>query len=119
MIAYARVGDEPVDVIQPVPQDRHAEGGRQGGQPGQRARRADHLQKVFRPDTSAQSFVAKTPADLGKALKAPNDTLVFVESVMDPYDLPAAIATGSNSGADLEYGPRGPQHRDNAQVRPA
>jgi hypothetical protein len=34
-------------------------------------------------------------------------------------DLPSAIATGSNSGADLEYGPRGPQHRDNAQVRPA
>jgi indolepyruvate decarboxylase len=76
------------------------------------------LPKVFRPDTTARSFVARTPADLDEALSAPNDTMVFVESVMDPYDLPAAIAAGSNSGADLEYGPRGPQHRDDAQIRP-
>jgi indolepyruvate decarboxylase len=61
----------------------------------------------------------KTPADLDEALSDPNDTLVFIESVMDAYDLPAAIAAGSNSGADLEYGPRGPQHRVNAQIRPA
>ncbi len=35
------------------------------------------------------------------------------------YDAPAAVMTSSNTGADIDYGPRGPQHRDNAQLRPA
>jgi indolepyruvate decarboxylase len=31
--------------------------------------------KVFRPDTTARSFVVDTVADLEKALSAPNDSL--------------------------------------------
>jgi indolepyruvate decarboxylase len=77
------------------------------------------LPKVFRRDTNARSFVVKTLADLEKALSAPNDTLVFIESIMDPYDGPAAVIHSSNNGAELDYGPRGPQHRGNAQLRPA
>ena len=77
------------------------------------------LPKVFRPDTTARSFLVKTVADLGKALSAPNDSLIFIESVMDPYDAPAAVIHSSNTGAELDYGPRGPQHRGNAQLRPA
>jgi indolepyruvate decarboxylase len=77
------------------------------------------LPKVFRPDTNARSFVVKTVADLEKALSAPNDSLIFIESVMDPYDAPAAVIHSSNSGAELDYGPRGPQHRGNAQLLPA
>jgi indolepyruvate decarboxylase len=77
------------------------------------------LPKVFRPDTSARSFVARTNRDLQNALSAPNDTMIFVESIMDPYDAPAAVISSSNKGADLDYGPRGPQHRDNLQLRPA
>jgi indolepyruvate decarboxylase len=77
------------------------------------------LPKVFRPDTTARSFVVKTVADLEKALAAPNDSLIFVESVMDPYDAPAPVIRSSNAGAELDYGPRGPQHRGNAQLRPA
>jgi indolepyruvate decarboxylase len=77
------------------------------------------LPKVFRPDTTARSFVVKTVADLEKALSAPNDSLIFVESVMDPYDAPAAVIHSSNNGAEIDYGPRGPQHRGNAQLRPA
>jgi indolepyruvate decarboxylase len=76
------------------------------------------LPKVFRPDTTAQSFKVKTVADLEKALSAPNDRLIFVESVMDPYDAPATVIHSSNTGAELDYGPRGPQHRGNAQLRP-
>jgi len=76
------------------------------------------LPKVFRPDTKARSFVVKTVADLEKALSAPNDSLIFIESVMDPYDAPAAVINSSNNGAELDYGPRGPQHRGNAQLRP-
>ncbi len=77
------------------------------------------LPKVFRPDTNARSFVVKTVADLEKALSAPNDSLIFIESIMDPYDAPAPVIHSSNNGAELDYGPRGPQHRGNAQLRPA
>jgi indolepyruvate decarboxylase len=76
------------------------------------------LPKVFRRDTSARSFVVKTAGDLQKALTAPNDTLVFVESIMDRYDALAPVMHSSNKGADLNYGPRGPQRPDN-QLRPA
>ena len=77
------------------------------------------LPKVFRPDTTARSFVVKTVADLEKALSAPNDTLIFIEAIMDPFDAPTAVIESGNNGADLDYGPRGPQHRDNLLLRPA
>lgn len=48
------------------------------------------LPKAFRPDTIARSFVVRTVADLEKA-----------------------------NGAELDYGPRGPQHPANAQLQPA
>ena len=77
------------------------------------------LPKVLRPDTSARSFVVRTTEDLQEALSAPNDTMIFVESIMDPCDAPAAVTTSSNKGAELDYGPRGPQHRENLELRPA
>jgi indolepyruvate decarboxylase len=77
------------------------------------------LPKVFRRDTSARSFVVKTSNDLQDALRAPNDTLIFVESIMDPDDALAPVISSSNKGADLDYRPRGPQRRDNLQLRPA
>jgi indolepyruvate decarboxylase len=77
------------------------------------------LPKVFRPDTTARSFVVRTTADLQNALSAPNDSLIFVESIMDPHDAPAAVIHSSNNGAEIDYGPRGPQHRDNVQLQPA
>jgi indolepyruvate decarboxylase len=77
------------------------------------------LPKVFRPDTSARSFVVRTSKDLQDALSAPNDTMIFVESIMDPHDAPAAVIMSSNKGAELDYGPRGPQRRENLQLRPA
>ena len=77
------------------------------------------LPKVFCPDTSARSFVVKTSRDLQNALSAPNDTMIFVESIMDPCDALAAVISSSNKGAELDYGPRGPQHRENLQLRPA
>jgi len=77
------------------------------------------LPRVFRPGTTARSFVVKTVADLQNALSAPNDNLIFIESIMDPNDAPAGVISGGNSGADLDYGPRGPQHRDNMLLRPS
>ena len=63
--------------------------------------------------------MVKTPADLERALNAPNDRMVFIESIMDPHDAPAPVIQSSNNGAELDYGPRGPQHRPNAQLQPA
>jgi indolepyruvate decarboxylase len=40
-----------------------------------------------------------------------------IERGLDPHDAPAAVITSSNRGADLDYGPRGPQYRENAQLR--
>jgi indolepyruvate decarboxylase len=76
------------------------------------------LPKAFRPDTSARSFVVRTVDDLKNALSAPNDTMIFVESIMDPHDAPDAIIISSNKGAELDYGPRGPQHREGLQLLP-
>jgi indolepyruvate decarboxylase len=45
--------------------------------------------------------------------------MIFVESIMDPYDALAPITHSSNKGAELDYGPRGPQHRHNQQLRPS
>jgi indolepyruvate decarboxylase len=77
------------------------------------------LPKVFRPDTTARSFVVRTVAELEEALSAPNDTLILIEAVLDRFDAPAGIISGGNVGADLDYGPRGPQHRGNMMIGPA
>jgi indolepyruvate decarboxylase len=77
------------------------------------------LPKVLCPGTSARSFVVKTNGDLKKALSAPNDTMIFVESIMDCDDALAPVIISSNKGAELDYGPRGPQRRENLQLRPA
>jgi indolepyruvate decarboxylase len=57
------------------------------------------LLKVFRPDTSPRSFVVKTSWDVQDALSAPNDTMIFVESIMDLCDALAPITNSSNKGA--------------------
>ena len=76
------------------------------------------LPKIFRRDTSARSFVVRTVGDLQGALGAPNDTMVFVESIMDRLDAPALVTMSSNKGAELDYGPRGPQYVEGSQLRP-
>jgi hypothetical protein len=47
------------------------------------------LPNVFRPGTSARSFVVKTSRDPRNTLGAPNDTMILIESIMDPHDAPA------------------------------
>jgi TPP-dependent 2-oxoacid decarboxylase len=62
------------------------------------------LPKVFRPDTSARSFVVRTNGDLQNALSAPNDAMIFVESIMDPCDALAAVTSSSNNGPNSTTG---------------
>jgi indolepyruvate decarboxylase len=76
------------------------------------------LPRVFQKNTTARSFVVKTTADLETALSAPNDRLIFIEAVMDPFDAPVPVINSGNNGADIDYGPRGPQHRGNMLIRP-
>lgn len=75
------------------------------------------LPKTLCPGTSAKSFVVKTVGDLQDALSAPNDSLLFIESIMDSCDAPAAVIRSSNIGAELDYGPTGPQRREGLQLR--
>jgi indolepyruvate decarboxylase len=75
------------------------------------------LPRVFRPGTSARTFVVRTGLELQDALDTPNDTMIFVESVMDPHDAPPEVTASSNKGAEFDYGPRGPQHREGLQLR--
>jgi TPP-dependent 2-oxoacid decarboxylase len=74
------------------------------------------LPKVFRPDTAAESFVVRTVEELDDVLRTPHDNLVFIESIMGPADAPANLITGGHASADLDYGPRGPQHRKGRSV---
>ena len=74
------------------------------------------LPKAFCPGTSARSFVVKTNADLHNVLHEPNDNMIFVESIMHPHDALPPVIHSSNKGAELDYGPRGPQHREGLQL---
>jgi indolepyruvate decarboxylase len=74
------------------------------------------LPKVFRPDTAAESFVVRTVEELHTVLNTRHENLVFIESIMDPTDAPASLIAGGHASADLDYGPRGPQHRQGAQI---
>lgn len=38
---------------------------------------------MFRPDTTAKSFVVKTRGELEEALKAPHDSMIFIEAITD------------------------------------
>jgi hypothetical protein len=45
-----------------------------------------------------------------------DENLVFIESMMVQTDAPADLIAGGHASADLDYGPRGPQHLDGAQI---
>ncbi|MBO3744840.1 alpha-keto acid decarboxylase family protein [Streptosporangiaceae bacterium NEAU-GS5] len=74
------------------------------------------LPKVLHPGTTARTFVVKTAAELEAAMAAPHDNMIFIEAVMDKYD---ALQTALDMGhgmAEIDYGPRGPQHRPGVQI---
>jgi TPP-dependent 2-oxoacid decarboxylase len=74
------------------------------------------LPKVFRPDTAAESFVVRTVEELVEVLNSPHDDLVFIESIMDPTDAPPNLIGGGHASADVDFGPRGPQKRNDSQI---
>ncbi|MEV4449138.1 alpha-keto acid decarboxylase family protein [Streptomyces mirabilis] len=74
------------------------------------------LPKVLHPGTTARTFVVRTPAELKEALAAPHDNMIFIEAVMDKYDAPQLVIDSGHGMAELDYGPRGPQHRPGVQL---
>jgi indolepyruvate decarboxylase len=74
------------------------------------------LPKVLHPGTRARSFVVKTADELQAALAAPHDSMIFIEAIMDMYDAPQNTIDGGHGAAEIDYGPRGPQHRPDIQL---
>jgi indolepyruvate decarboxylase len=74
------------------------------------------LPKVLHPGTTARTFVVKTAAELQAALATPHDSMIFIEAVMDKYDAPQTAIDAGHGMADVDYGPRGPQHRPGVQI---
>jgi TPP-dependent 2-oxoacid decarboxylase len=69
------------------------------------------LPGVLHPGTNARTFTVGTIDEFKKALTAPHDSLIFIESVIDPDDAPDLLIAAGLGSANLDYGPRGPQHR--------
>jgi indolepyruvate decarboxylase len=74
------------------------------------------LPKVLHPGTTARTFVVKTAAELQAALAAPHDNMIFIEAIMNKYDATQAVLAAGHALADIDYGPRGPQHRPGVQL---
>ncbi|NMH98735.1 alpha-keto acid decarboxylase family protein [Pseudonocardia acidicola] len=74
------------------------------------------LPKVLHPGTNARTFVVKTAAELQAALAVPHDGMIFIEAIMDKYDVPPAALASGHKMAEVDYGPRGPQHRPGIQL---
>ncbi|MFI1291716.1 alpha-keto acid decarboxylase family protein [Streptomyces sp. NPDC020792] len=74
------------------------------------------LPKVLHPGTNARTAVVRTPAELKEALASPHDSMLFIEAVMDKYDAPPTAVESGHRMADIDYGPRGPQHRPGVQI---
>jgi TPP-dependent 2-oxoacid decarboxylase len=74
------------------------------------------LPQVFHPGTKARSFKVSTIEQFREALAAPHDAMIFIESIMDRYDTPNLLIGAGLESAELDYGPRGPQHRPGARI---
>jgi hypothetical protein len=70
---------------------------------------------------AAATSCRRRAAEIGDVVAADDGLLPprEVKAVEVGFDAPAGVVSGGNSGAELDYGPRGPQHRDNMQIRPA
>ena len=74
------------------------------------------LPQVFCPGAKARSFTVSTLADLKEALAAPHDSMIFLELIMDPTDTPNVLIESGLGSANLNFGPRGPQHRAGIRI---
>jgi indolepyruvate decarboxylase len=74
------------------------------------------LPHVFSRGKKAETYVVHTSNELQKVLNSPHSGMVLVECVMDKYDAPLDLILGGHAIADTDYGARGPQTAENAQI---
>jgi TPP-dependent 2-oxoacid decarboxylase len=74
------------------------------------------LPQVLHPGTKTRSFTVSTIEEFKEALAAPHDSMIFIESIMDPFDTPDLLIAAGLGSANLDFGPRGPQHRPGIQI---
>jgi TPP-dependent 2-oxoacid decarboxylase len=74
------------------------------------------LPHVLHPGTNARTFTVTTVEELKEALAAPHDAMIFIESIMDPTDTPDLLIAAGLGSANLDFGPRGPQHRPGIRI---
>jgi indolepyruvate decarboxylase len=78
--------------------------------------RYSELPNIFSRDKEAETRVVTTSNELLEVLDSPHSTMVLVECVMDKYDAPYDLILGGHAIADTDYGARGPQSAENAQI---
>ncbi|MBR7830374.1 alpha-keto acid decarboxylase family protein [Actinospica sp. MGRD01-02] len=74
------------------------------------------LPHVLHPGTTARTFTVSTIEEFRKALTAPHDAMIFIEAIMDRFDTPDLLRAAGLGSAELDFGPRGPQHRPGARI---
>jgi indolepyruvate decarboxylase len=74
------------------------------------------LPGVLCPDSTAETYVVSTVAELREVLDTPHKGLVFVEILLDKDDAPINLIKGGHATSHIDYGPRGPQFADNARI---
>jgi indolepyruvate decarboxylase len=79
--------------------------------------RYSELPRVFCRDRTTETCVVETIPDLHKVLNAPHEGFALVEVVMGKYDAPVDLIRGGHAFADGDYGPRGPQSAQGAQIQ--
>ena len=78
--------------------------------------RYSELPHVFSRDKRAETYVVQTSSELQKVLDAPHSDMVLVEAVTDKDDAPLTLIVGGHAIAHTDYGARGPQFTENAQI---
>ena len=78
--------------------------------------RYSELPNIFSREKKADTYVVHTSNELQNVLHSAHSGMVFVECVMDKYDAPSDLILGGHAIADTDYGARGPQSAENAQI---
>lgn len=78
--------------------------------------RYSELPKVFSRDTKAETYVVQSTNELQDVLDAQHSEMVLVEAVTGKTDAPLTLILGGHAIAHTDYGARGPQFAENAQI---
>lgn len=78
--------------------------------------RYSELPNVFSREKKVETFVVQSGEELQKVLDSSHSGPVLVESVMDKHDAPVELIRSGHALGEMDYGPRGPQSRPDAEL---